>query len=339
MSVTLTKILGALRGKTKDLVEEFLDLSVERDANGKGVLRTVDAAPFAYDSVSNKLNVNDTNSQSKLDALVNALANSDLTGKDADEMPIVSTAKTIGATTALKYLYPLQEANSRIAYDLAPADAADAKNALKFNIASLNLDGINSPRRVANFRSAGDSYVRLPKSCSIRNLSAFTWFGIVDFKTFTGTPKKFFYESVANGTAAGRFSVQVANNLKLTTYVRSGTSSGEVLQFVSTASLPSGYHMLAITCDVATSTLKVYVDGVEITGTVTGSLTPDTKIADTAPQGQIYIGAGCDTATTPLIPTYNLGGIVYVGLFEGVLTAANIQDLAIAGGYMSLDRV
>lgn len=322
MSVSSSNPTSTVYGRTTETVELNKQLSVILDDNGYAVLRIVDAAPFGYDSTNGWLKID-------IASIVNANSNSGLTGLADAEMPIVVKAKTIAN---LKYLYPLQEPNSRVAYDLS----TNVYHAQKSNIATLNTDGLNSPRRVAIFRSAGDSYIRLPKVCTIKNLAAFSWFGVVNIAS-QGAAKKLYNETTSNDSAAGRFQVVLNTDLKLTVNVRSGISSQTPLAFTSTNAIPTGYHMILATVDVATSAITAYVDGIAIAGSTTGSLSPDTAIANTDPKGQIYVGTNCASDTTPTTPTY-IGNMAYIGLYERVITLTEIQDLAIAGGFMSLDR-
>lgn len=323
-----TIILNAIQGQTKDMEVENLPLSVERDANGKAVIRTVDAAPFAYDDANDKKKVDDVNTQLKINELINAISNNDYTGKVGNEMPLVVKAKTI---TNLKCIYPLQEANSWIAYDLS----TNAYNAQKINIKTINTDGFNVPRRYVNFRSnsttAPDSYVRLPKFCSVRNLPAFTWFGLVNVVTQSAA-RKLYSEPCGNDGAAGRFQIVLNANGTLVVYVRSGTSGQAPLTYTSTGAIPLGWNFLCVTVDIATSMITFHWNGnTARAGTITNSLSPDTKIVDTAPAGMIYLGAGNAS------PSY-AGDMAYIGLYERVLTQTEMQDLSIAAGTLSLDR-
>lgn len=318
-------VYNAMKGQTKDMEVENLPLTVERDANGKAVIRTVDAAPFAYDAANDKKKVDDTNTQNKIGELINAISNTSYTGKVDSEMPVVVKAKAI---TNLKYIYPLQEANSWTAYDLS----TNAFNGQKINIKTVNTDGFNCPRRFANLRSNADAYIRAPKNCSVRNLSAFTWFGLVNVSAQTAA-KKLYAESCSNDASAGRFQIVLNSNLTLTVFVRSGLSSQAALTYTSTGAIPLGWNLLCVTVDVATSMITFHWNGnTARAGTITNSLSPDTKIADTAPAGIIYIGAGNAS------PSY-VGDMAYIGLYERVLTQTEMQDLSIAAGTLSLDRV
>lgn len=275
--------------------------SAVTDGNNNPVQRVVDAAPWAYDAKQDAIRI----------CGAEAIINNNL-------------LRSLLYTYSRRYVYPMQELSGNVVNDYSE----NGFNA-QYNGIILNKIGPTSAiDRAARF--TGSSHVVIPKAaCSVKGLAAFTYEAIIQVIDL-GTAKHLYLEATEDDSSKSRFCVQLTAENKITVLIRSGLSTQTAVTLTTNAVLPEGPNHIAISVDIAANEVLVYFNGVNATTVGTVDFGTDVAIANTAPAGNILLGATQDVAGA-VIPNY-MGVMAYVALFSRKLAIAPILVHAKAAG-------
>lgn len=169
-----------------------------------------------------------------------------------------------------------------------------------------------NPARAAIDHDGTDDYISAADSSSLDVSTAFSlsyWF----YRPASGD--KIHLAKWQEG--ARSYVLQIFSDNTVYFFVSGDCSATPFISSNSTYAI-SGWHHLAGTYSGGTTTVKFYLDGVEIAGTVSGTI-PGSACNGTAPFGSIY-----NLTSTP---QYIKGYLDDIRLYNRVLTAAEIQTI------------
>lgn len=312
-----------MRTAGRDIHGQAKGLTVENDPNGRGVLRVVDAAPFAYNVDQNTLRTENS-------ALLNAVNNIGFTGLDANEMPLAKAILGLD-TFDFNFFFPLQEANSKVANDLSGKGYLGQK----YGVLTDNTDGTKASRRMGLFGSdvSPISFIRVPSVAGTRGLDKFTFFATVEIKD-DGMQGTIYNESSATDHATVRF--QVTKNADRTITLNLRPNDSTLYSVTTNDPIDIGFHMLFVTVNLVDKRFSIYLNG--------GSALPVTQSgqlpsATTMPNTNSYvINVGMSGTTLNRIPenpspSQFKGSISNIGLVSPNLGLGEMKILTSEAGF------
>lgn len=298
-------------------------LTVENDPNDRGVLRVVDAAPFAY-------NVDRDTFRTENGALLNAVNNIGFTGLDANEIPLARAVLGLD-TFDFKFFFPLQEANSKVANDLSGKGYLGQK----YGVLTDNTDGTKASRRMGLFGSIESpiSFIRVPSVAGTRGLDKFTFFATVEIKD-DGMRGTIYSESSATDHATARFLITKNADRTITLHLRPNDSA--LFSVTTNNPVDPGFHMLFVTVDLADNRFSIYLNGSSaLPVTQSGQLPSATTMPNT---NSYVINVGLSGTPLNQIPeTASLsqfkGSMSNIGLVSPNLGLGEIRILTSEAGF------
>ena len=298
-------------------------LTVENDPNGRGVLRVVDAAPFAY-------NVDQNTLRTENGALLNAVNNIGFTGLDANEMPLARTILGMD-TFDFKFFFPLQEANSKVANDLSGKGYLGQK----YGVLTDNTNGTKATRRMGLFGSVESpvSFIRVPSVAGTRGLDKFTFFATVEIKD-DGMRGTIYNESSATDYGTARFLITKNADRTIALHLRANDSA--LFSVTTNNPIEPGFHMLFVSVDLVDKRFSIYLNGESaLPVTYSGQLPSNA----TMPNTNSYVinvgmsGFPLNQIPKTASPSQFKGSMSNIGLVTPLLGLGEIRKLTSEAGF------